>query len=159
MSLDLLRFHVPLLLIAPNITQAYGQTIATVAIQLDVIPTILGLLGKPYKHQCWERDILSLPQSDKGFAVIKPSGSNQIVALLTGDNILVKQPNVSARLGQYTLTPKASYQVLPNPSLKNTMEKQLLSFIETAILALHNKQAGIDNLTVFWIDKWQKCGL
>jgi phosphoglycerol transferase MdoB-like AlkP superfamily enzyme len=78
-DIDLLRFHVPLLLIAPGITQEYGERISTVATQVDVVPTSLGLLGKPFTHQCWGRDILALDKADKGFGIINPLGVTKLL--------------------------------------------------------------------------------
>jgi len=143
-DIDLLRFHVPLLLIAPGLTQEYGQRITTVATQVDVIPTVIGLLGKPFTHQSWGRDILSLDPSDEGFGIIKPSGSDQTVAMLSGDMILVKQPDVQARLGRYTLKPEPGYQAIDDVELKEAMTKELLSYIETALYALHENQSGLE---------------
>ncbi len=143
-DIDLLRFHVPLLLIAPGITQEYGERISTVATQVDVVPTSMGLLGKPFTHQCWGRDILALDKTDKGFGIIKPSGSDQTVALLKGDKILVKQPGIPARLGRYTLGKKPGYQQLENQKLKNSMNIELLSYIETALFAIYDNQTGVD---------------
>ncbi|RLA02324.1 MAG: LTA synthase family protein, partial [Gammaproteobacteria bacterium] len=57
-DIDLLRFHVPLLLIGPGIQTTYGTRNHTVATQTDVVPTIVSLLGKPFVHQCWGRDLL-----------------------------------------------------------------------------------------------------
>jgi len=142
-DIDLLRFHVPLLLIAPGLTAEYGERIETIATQVDVVPTVLSLLGKSFTHQCWGRDILSLEQSDKGFGVIKPSGSDQTVALIRGNTILVKQPNVEARLGRYTLNPVPGYQILDNDDLQQSMTRELTSYIETALHALYDKQTGL----------------
>jgi len=143
-DIDLLRFHVPLLLIAPGLTAEYGERIETIATQVDVVPTVLSLLGKSFTHQCWGRDILSLEQSDKGFGVIKPSGSDQTVALIRGDTILVKQPNVKGRLGRYTLNPIPAYQVLNDDLLKQAMTRDLTSYIETALHALYDNQTGLE---------------
>lgn len=143
-DIDLLRFHVPLLLIAPGITQEFGKRTSTVATQVDVVPTIMGLLGKPYTHQCWGRDILSLDASDKGFGIIKPSGSDQTVALIKGGNILVKQPDMAARLGRYQLGNSPNYQANTDIALKKEMTKELLSYVETALFALYENQTGIE---------------
>lgn len=143
-DIDLLRFHVPLLMIAPGLTQEYGRKITTVATQVDVIPTVLGLLGKPFTHQSWGRDILALDPSDNGFGIIKPSGSDQTVAMLRGDMILVKQPDVDARLGRYTLKPDPTYQAIDDVETKKAMTKELLSYIETALYALYENQSGLD---------------
>ena len=142
-DIDLLRFHVPLLLIAPGLTQQYGARIATVATQIDVVPTIVSLLGKPFSHQCWGRDILSLNKSDPGFGVIKPSGSDQTVALLKGDLILVKQPNIPTNLGRYQLGENPSYQRINDPELNAMMNRELSGFIETALYALYDNQTGL----------------
>ena len=64
---------------APASQQTYGSRNHTVATQVDLVPTIVGLLGK-FTHQCWGRGLLSLPAGDAGFGVVKPSGSDQTVA-------------------------------------------------------------------------------
>lgn len=143
-DIDLLRFHVPLLLIAPGITKQYGHRNSIVSTQVDVVPTIVSLLGKPFTHQCWGRDVLSLDKNDAGFGIIKPSGSDQTVALLRGDKILVKQPNVKASLGNYTFNPApASYQSVNDEVLKEKMTNELESYIETALYALYDNQTGL----------------
>jgi hypothetical protein len=57
---------------------------------------------------------------------------------------LVKQPEVPARLGRYTLGQKPGYQELENQKLKNSMKKELLSYIETALSAIYDNQTGVD---------------
>ncbi|MBD4503255.1 sulfatase-like hydrolase/transferase, partial [Xanthomonas citri pv. citri] len=71
-EMDLHRFNVPLLLIAPGIQEKFGTHLPTVGTQVDIVPTIMGLLGGETVHQCWGRDLLNLPEGDKGFGVIKP---------------------------------------------------------------------------------------
>ena len=48
------------------------------------------------RHQCWGRDLLALDERDPGFGIIKPSGSDQTVAMIRGEQILV-QPRTSSR--------------------------------------------------------------
>ncbi|HYQ72278.1 MAG TPA: LTA synthase family protein, partial [Gammaproteobacteria bacterium] len=108
-DIDLLRFHVPLLLLGPGIQASYGKRSHRVATQPDIVPTIVGLLGKPFVHQCWGRDLLSLPADDPGAGIIKPSGSDATVALLRGDRITIKPPDGRAVTGRYTLYPQESY--------------------------------------------------
>ncbi|MBP7189153.1 MAG: LTA synthase family protein, partial [Thiopseudomonas sp.] len=102
-EMDLYRFHVPMLLIAPGIQQLFGTENTTVASQVDMVPTIMGRLGDDVQHQCWGRDLLTLPKEDQGFAMIKPSGSDQTVALIKGDRILIQPKDVSARAWNYQL--------------------------------------------------------
>ena len=65
-EMDLHRFNVPLLLIAPGIQEKFGTHLPTVGTQVDIVPTIMGLLGGETVHQCWGRDLLNLPEGDKG---------------------------------------------------------------------------------------------
>lgn len=64
------RFHIACLIYAPKILGKQPRRISTIASQTDLIPTILGILGKPVIHESWGRDILSLPADDKGFAIM-----------------------------------------------------------------------------------------
>ena len=64
--------------------------------------------------------------------------------MLRGDTILVKQPGVDARLGRYALRPEPTYQPVDDAELKNAMTKELLSYIETALYALHENQSGLE---------------
>jgi phosphoglycerol transferase MdoB-like AlkP superfamily enzyme len=64
------RFHIACLIYAPEILGASTGRISTVASQTDLVPTVLGLLGKPVLHESWGRDVLSLPPEDAGFAMM-----------------------------------------------------------------------------------------
>jgi len=60
------QHHIPFLVyapgtISPSINQAVGS-------QVDLVPTILGLLQLKVRHASWGRDLREVPQ-DKGFAV------------------------------------------------------------------------------------------
>jgi len=69
-DLPLKRFHIACLIYSPKILGEEPKRIKTIASQTDLLPTILGLLGKPTLHQSWGRDILSLLTEDKGFAML-----------------------------------------------------------------------------------------
>lgn len=142
-DIDLLRFHVPLLLLAPGIQSAYGERNHTVGTQIDLVPTIVSLLGKPFTHQCWGRDLLSLPGTDPGIGIIKPSGSDQTVALLRGNQILIKPPNGEPRSGQYSLYPESSYVPDAPGNVDEKAALELSAFIQTALDALTSNRTGI----------------
>ena len=126
-EMDLSRFNVPLLLIGPGVQETFGARRDTVGSQIDVVPTVLARFGKPTQHQCWGRDLLGLPQGDPGVAVIKPSGSDQTVALVTGDHILVKPRDRDAVLYRYHLGTQAGGEVLKGDA--SAPELQKLSLI------------------------------
>lgn len=64
------RFHVACLIYAPHLLSSSPKRVSRIASQTDLLPTILGLLGKPFLHQSWGRDLLSLPPEDGGFAMM-----------------------------------------------------------------------------------------
>jgi phosphoglycerol transferase MdoB-like AlkP superfamily enzyme len=65
------RFHVACLIYAPHLLQnSSPQRVSKIGSQTDLLPTILGLLGRPALHQSWGRDLLSLPPEDGGFAMM-----------------------------------------------------------------------------------------
>jgi len=110
-EIELLRFHIPMLLLAPGLQKQYGKKRSTVATQVDVVPTIMGLLNQPFEHQCWGRNLLNLAADDPGFAIIKPSSTEPTVAILKGEQILVKPPDERRPLlYQYQLYPEARWK-------------------------------------------------
>jgi phosphoglycerol transferase MdoB-like AlkP superfamily enzyme len=143
-AIDLLRFRVPLLLIAPGMRETYGAVNDVVATQTDVVPTIVGLLGQPFVHQCWGRDLLALPEDDPGIGMIKPSGSDQTVALLAGDQVLVRAPDGSLELGRYALSPQPSYTPLDDQARAATLDAKLVAYVQTAMRSLRDNRAGVE---------------
>ncbi len=142
-EIDLLRFRVPMLLIGPGIREHYGARNHTVATQVDIVPTAVSLLGQPFVHQCWGRDLLSLPDNDPGLGVIKPSGSDQTVALIRGNRILIKPPHGEATLGQYELNPNEHYQREENEAMRDRLNTELAAFVQSAMQGLYEDRAGV----------------
>jgi phosphoglycerol transferase MdoB-like AlkP superfamily enzyme len=143
-ELDLLRFHVPLLLIAPGMTERFGARNNVVGTQVDIVPTIMGRLGGKVRHQCWGRDLLSLPLDDQGVGVIKPSGGGQTVGMLRGDQVLIQPRGEEPKLYRYQLgsNPKAALQPA-EPPLQD-WQQQLEAYVQTATQALLNDQVGVE---------------
>jgi len=144
-DINLLRFHVPMLLIAPGIRERFGAVSDTVGSQVDMVPTIMGRLGGVTQHQCWGRDLLSLSEADAGFAVIKPSGSDQTVALVQGDQILVQPQGLPARLYRYQLGVNARADLVTGQDT-NTLARQLAAYLQSATQSLLNHTAGVDDV-------------
>lgn len=78
-KLPLAKYHIPLLFYAPGRIPA--GSISTVCSQIDVAPTIFGLLGWSYESQFFGFDLLNLPE-EKGRA---PLGTFQTLGLLAAD--------------------------------------------------------------------------
>ncbi|MDR3055634.1 MAG: LTA synthase family protein [Zoogloeaceae bacterium] len=145
-EMDLYRFHVPLLLIAPGIQETFGKTQDTVGSQVDIVPTIMGRLGGAVRHQCWGRDLLSLPADDNGFAIIKPSGSDQTVAIIRGEHLLVLPRDMPGRRYRYRLGAAPQGTLIPaseTTTQDNVMERQLQAYLQTATHSLLDNTAGV----------------
>ena len=141
-EMDLYRFHVPMLLIAPSIQDKWGTENATVGSQVDMVPTIMGRLGDQVQHQCWGRDLLTLPEDDQGFAIIKPSGSDQTVALITGERIVIKPKDLDARVWTYQLGAKPQSAPATEHAGDAQLLQQLNAYIQTATSSLLDNTAG-----------------
>ncbi|QBF27887.1 LTA synthase family protein [Pseudomonas tructae] len=141
-EMDLGRFNVPLLLIAPGIQEKFGALNHTVGTQIDIVPTIMGRLGGETRHQCWGRDLLNLPAGDPGFGMIKPSGSEQIVGLIRGDRILIESKDMTPRMYRYELGANFKAELIESPDQPQLLQK-LESFIQTATKSLLDNTAGV----------------
>ena len=141
-DLDLLRFNVPMLLIAPGITERFGARNDTVGTQVDVVPTIMGRLGGEVQHQCWGRDLLALPADDPGFGVIKPSGGGQTVGLLRGDELVLQPRGEQPRAYRYQLGPEAT--VSEQPGVSAELRDALKAYVQTATSALLDDKVGVE---------------
>lgn len=142
-EMDLFRFNVPLLVIAPGMQEKFGQRRDTVGTQIDVVPTIMGRLGGDVRHQCWGRDLLNLPDGDPGIGVIKPSGSDQTVAIVNGEKILVQPRDMPAKLYHYQLGAGAKVEVVTNDPAQPLLQQRLEAFLQTATQSLLQNTAGV----------------
>jgi phosphoglycerol transferase MdoB-like AlkP superfamily enzyme len=141
-GIDILMYHVPLLLIGPGIREAYGSRTSVVGTQVDLVPTIVGLLGQPFVHQCWGRDLLSLPADDPGFGIIKPSGSDQTTALIKGDYVLTRTQDDRFVLSTYQLYPAPRAEAVHDEQRTREMSKELNAYIQTAMTSLAENTTG-----------------
>ena len=144
-EMDLGRFNVPMLMIAPGIQQKFGARDHTVGTQIDIVPTIMGRLGGEVRHQCWGRDLLNLPQGDTGFGVIKPSGSEQTTAIVTADQILVlpRDKDMGPKIWQYQLGANPHAEVVPDAPRTAELKLKLEAFLQTATKSLLDNTAGV----------------
>lgn len=143
-EMDLGRFNVPMLLIGPGVQEKFGQRSSIVGTQVDVVPTIMGRLGGQTRNQCWGRDLLNLPDGDKGFGVIKPSGSEQVVAIISGNRILIEPTEMPAKLLTYTLGATPHAEEVPDAPDTEELKRKLESFLQTATKSLLDNTAGVE---------------
>lgn len=141
-DIDMLRFHVPLLVIGPDVIKKYGYTNSTVGAQVDIAPTVAGLMGGDTTFSCWGRDLLNI--NDHGFAVIKPSGSDPTTAIIDDNRVLVNSTDNSAALYHYQLLPKASADIIHDAKETKIIGHQLDAYIESATSILLQGKAGVE---------------
>ena len=142
-EMDLGRFNVPLLLIGPGIREKFGARTDIVGTQVDIVPTIMGRLGGEFRQQCWGRDLLTLPEGDKGSGVIKPSGNDQTVAIISDDQLLVQPKDMPPKIWQYKLGANAEAKVVTDSPDEAVLKQKLESFLQTATKSLLDNTAGV----------------
>lgn len=141
-EIDLHRFWVPALFLAPGIQDNFGKVQKVTASQVDLVPTAAGLLGKPFKQACWGRNLLNLSEQDPGFAVIKPSGSDPTVGIISHGRVLVKPQDRAPNLYTFQLNKAPSTSLIKTDATDELLYKQLGSYLEVAVTALLEQKTG-----------------
>ncbi|WP_456378406.1 hypothetical protein [Thiolapillus sp.] len=100
-------------------------------------------MEKPFRHQCRGRDLLSLPDNDPGFGIIKPSGSDHTVAHFRGKRIVIKPPHGKAMAGRYQLYPSPSLTLVTEMPEQEEMLADLKAYVSTAMRALLDNHTGV----------------
>jgi len=72
--LDPLGFQIPLLLYSPKLLGDSTRCMYSVGSQIDLIPTLMGILGGDYRHASWGRDLLTV-SNDSGYAFINDAAN------------------------------------------------------------------------------------
>jgi len=66
-DLNLATFHIPFVIYAPGL-QKEGRRIHSIGTQMDILPTLMSYLGRPYRHQTLGKDLLDPVWEEKGAA-------------------------------------------------------------------------------------------
>jgi len=77
--------------------------------------------------------------------VIKPSGGDQTVALVSGDRVLVQPPGLAAKLYRYRLGSDPASQPLVAAPDEAALKRQLNAFLQTATASLLEDTAGVSD--------------
>ena len=135
-EVNVLHMHVPLLFYGPKIVPPGRRH--TVASQLDILPTILGLVGTRAVHQAFGRDLFALPADDPGHAFVKKSGDPWI-GWIEGDRILTVAPKNPANLYALELGFPPTARALADPARAQAMQAHLNAFVATGLIALESR--------------------
>ncbi len=82
------KFHIPALIIGPGVPQ--GKKYEKLASQIDIAPTLLNLVGLNLESPMPGRDLLKLPESVTGRAIMQFHNNN---AFRVGNQVVILQPD------------------------------------------------------------------
>lgn len=111
------RFRVPALIIGPRVPQRVETRLAS---QIDLAPTLLGVMGITSEHPMIGRDVLNLPADVPGRALMQYADTN---AFRVGDTVIIHQPHQAAKTYDY------SNQRLAHRSSDRELEKDALAHL------------------------------
>jgi phosphoglycerol transferase MdoB-like AlkP superfamily enzyme len=80
------KFHIPGLLIGPNVTP---QEFSLMSSQVDLLPTILHFTGLETTHPMVGRNLMNLPSGTPGRAIMQFADNN---AYQVADQVLIQRP-------------------------------------------------------------------
>jgi len=128
--------HVPLLFYAPQLLTP--EKINNVVSQIDILPTIAGMVHQPYLNTTLGRDVLnSKGRKDAAFIIHHDEGN---IGVVTDDYYFVK----NLRINKETLMPinsnTLSLNIKQQDSLKENLSKLTSAIYETAKWMLVNNQ-------------------
>ena len=75
--LDPLGFQIPMLIYAPKLIGDSSLIVRNEGGQIDIIPTLVGVLGSDYEHESWGRNLLE--DSDSGFAFVNDANDGGMI--------------------------------------------------------------------------------
>jgi phosphoglycerol transferase MdoB-like AlkP superfamily enzyme len=143
-SINLQRFHVPALFIAPGIQDKVGKVLDKTCSQLDMTNTAVSLLGKPFVQAGWGRNVFDLADDDPGYAMMKPSGSDKTVAMVNGNQVVVKGADITPECYRIDLSFPPGDELLSKDASDDPRYQQLGSFLQTVITCLNERKTGHD---------------
>lgn len=126
-DLPIERFHIPLLIYAP--AHVAPRRVDTLASQIDVAPTLLGLLDFSYRSDFFGQDILT-----EGVRHQRALLANYQTVGYLQDGVLVElRPK-----GRYRFVDAASGRALPETERNRTLLGEAIAYYEGASEALHS---------------------
>ncbi|WP_341747635.1 LTA synthase family protein [Candidatus Tisiphia endosymbiont of Dascillus cervinus] len=112
------KYHIPLLIYAPNILKP--QIVDNLASQIDIAPTILGLLNFSYNSKFFGQDILNMP-ANRAFI-----STYQLLGFMKDNHLVILRPQEQAKT--YKLIAEDKIEIENIPSLV----EEAISFYQVA---------------------------
>jgi hypothetical protein len=123
-----------------------GPPSLNLASQVDIGASVLGLLGLEMRHQSWGRNLFDSGLKDDGFAVIKPSGGENRVAVVEGDYVLIRDAKGDTLLYRCDFGFPSRVELLPKGEAaerRATMLRKMQAYVETGLISLRDRKLGV----------------
>ena len=144
-SMDLSAYHIPCLIIVPNLNKNINHRVAS---QIDIIPTILHLLGDEFIHNSWGKNLFNEKQT-MDFAIVAPSGLNHLTGIITDEFYYIHNLNEDNSNELYSLSninyPLIINRISKNDTIEEKLRQKLLGVTKSAYNALISYKCGILN--------------
>lgn len=131
-EIDWKKFSNPLVIWTPG-GQLKHEIIDKAGSQLDLLPTIMGLLGGNYIHSAWGKDLLSEENKD-GFAYVV---ENNFVGIIDKENIYIDGISVDG-----VLRKKSDDSIIEDRELTEKYKKAARTYLELSIQQEKNGTFG-----------------
>jgi phosphoglycerol transferase MdoB-like AlkP superfamily enzyme len=120
------KYHIPLFIYAPEILKP--KEVGSLSSQIDIMPTILGILGFNYNTKFFGQDVLNYP-TNRAFI-----STYQMLGYLKNDQLVILAPNKKPQ----TYNIKNNSQLLTNNDAN--LVDEAISFYQSAYLLYQNSK-------------------
>ena len=143
-SLNIGSYYIPCLIITPERKKAINNRIAS---QIDIIPSLLDLLGDTFVHNSWGKNLFNKNNSED-FAIFAPSGLNHIMGMITEKYYYIHNLDNNNLNELYSISKgpeKMHLQKINNfQSITNNLDKILLGYTKASYNALISYKCGLE---------------
>ncbi len=123
-------FHIPLLIYAPRLLNAHGERKEIFGSQVDILPTVMSLLGGDYTHASWGRNLFIVPDDDPGFV---PMNIYDYICSIDRDFLYLEPLGRSASFFETAAVESSPHDVKKDfPTAFNRRQRRLRSYMQIA---------------------------
>jgi phosphoglycerol transferase MdoB-like AlkP superfamily enzyme len=139
---QLTQHQVPFLIYAPRLLRG-SRRITTIASELDVMPTVASVLGRPYQNTTLGRDLLEDTPGRKRYAfILIPYTNPPPIGLLDEEFYFLIDSAGRPKLYRYLSDDPTTNVMEQFPQRRARMEQLTLGLYETARYMLYNNRGG-----------------
>ncbi|MEK7484395.1 MAG: LTA synthase family protein, partial [Planctomycetota bacterium] len=141
----LLYHHVPLLFYSPTLLSEKNKIVHEVVSQVNIAPTIFGLLELQVPQACWGANVFSTHfNAQNAMAVFKGSGNSKSIAFIQKNILLVYGENKHWSTWTFDLGfPPSCQPIEIDPDQQIQMQRNLMAFVQSATKDLISHKVGV----------------